>query len=178
MASTELFEKLSRYIKRQVDREVQRQLAIIREDVLQEVSVIIEHTERKMASRLDSRGNSSRGGSDYDRVRANLKSMPAYKDISESIAPKERINPVLRGILSETTPFDRSNSEPDTLSPTGWDDDSTSVDVGAPLLGTDNRPIDTTNEAVQNVLSILSRDHSATFQKISEAGDRFREMNS
>ena len=231
MSKQELYEVLGKLVQ----REVAKQVSLMKTQIISEVTGMLQYSERSILSRLDEERPTRRGRSDYDRVMGNLETMPEYrrrypppsseatrsktnKRVQSRVSNKTYVkDPMLNELLNQTSAlssdemYDRTNdlgsimsfgnTEPQYETP--WDEfDGESVvappaiesrpavtvkkpfkpiDTGAiptQMTGMDGKPINMTDETVQNVLDVLANtDFRAKFKKIEEAGNRFREMN-
>lgn len=186
-------------IDKVVQREVARQVSLIKMQIISEVSGMLQYTERKILSEVGDRPTS--GIRDIDRVTSNLKSMPNYDN--GILKPKRRekktyvSDPTLNDLLNDTAGFNRDEmfeESDDFMVPVSrakYDEPWTnyrpqptvtaksplngSISVPKSMTGTDGKPIDTSDEKVRSVLEIISNtDYSAKLKKINEAGERFR----
>lgn len=205
MDTKKLIVVINRLIKLEVDRQVENQVKLIRAEIISEVAGMLSYSERKMLMEMSK--NSESGGakkeSDFDRSMKNLKSMPGYKGVVDRIDTTGKSkrqytsNPTLNELLNNTDELDESPSMQSILDSFGADDDD--VNISEPwtnegkiqptqrasenkqtqktLLGTDNRPVNMTDERVQNVMNILNNTNfKEKYENMKAAGDQFRDM--
>lgn len=173
-------------LSRLVAKEVANQLALMKMQIMSEVTGMIRYSEMN-------RLNEDTPKTDYERVQHNLNKMPGYRErvrpkVDESTQPLKYQEPrsytknkSLNDILNDTDPFSSDEMTSPSI-PIGamfsgdgaksydepWDDVDGTPDIPREfkpvqseklpdtILGTDNKPVNLHDETVRNVLDIIN----------------------